>query len=81
MGVLDSLNTRLKLAPQVRNLLAVLINNDRIGAVHEVVEEYHRELQSRMGIHHAEVTSARELSEADKAKLLARVADLAKGAG
>jgi len=79
VAVLDSMNARLKLDPQVRNLLAVLINNDRISAVHEVVEEYYRELQTRMGIHHAVVTSARELSEADKAKLLVHVAKLAKG--
>ncbi len=67
------------LVPQVRNLLAVLIHNDRIRAVHEVVAEYHAELQRRLGIHQAEVTTARELGEADKAALLAHVAELAQG--
>jgi F-type H+-transporting ATPase subunit delta len=79
IAVLDRLKGRLGLAPQVRNLLAVLIHNDRIGAVHEVVAEYHKELQRRLGIHHAEVTTARELNEADKVALLAHVADLAQG--
>ena len=79
VAVLDQMKAKLKLAPQVRNLLAVLTDNDRIGAVHEVVEEYHKELQSRLGIHQAEVITARELNDADKSALLGHVADLAKG--
>jgi F-type H+-transporting ATPase subunit delta len=79
IAVLDGISAKLGLAPQVRNLLAVLIHNDRIGAVHEVVEEYHKELQRRLGVHQAEVTTARELSAEDKATLLAQVAELAQG--
>jgi F-type H+-transporting ATPase subunit delta len=79
VAVLDQMKARLKLAPQVRNLLAVLTDNDRIGAVHEIVAEYHKELQSRLGIHQAEVITARELNEADKNLLLTHVAELAKG--
>ncbi len=79
IAVLDGMKPKLGLAPQVRNLLAVLIHNDRIRAVHEVVAEYHAELQRRMGIHQAEVTTARELNEADKTALLAHVAELAQG--
>jgi F-type H+-transporting ATPase subunit delta len=79
IAVLDQMKAKLKLAPQVRNLLAVLTDNDRIGAVHEVVEEYHKELQSRLGIHQAEVITARELNDADKSSLLTHVAELAKG--
>ncbi len=79
IAVLDQMKAKLKLAPQVRNLLAVLTDHDRIGAVHEVVEEYHKELQARLGIHQAEVITARELNDADKNALLAHVTDLAKG--
>jgi F-type H+-transporting ATPase subunit delta len=63
----------------VRNFIAVLIEHDRISSVHEVVAEYHKELQVRLGVHHAEITSARELSAEDKASLLEHVAKLAKG--
>jgi F-type H+-transporting ATPase subunit delta len=70
---------KLGLAPQVRNLLAVLIQNDRIGAIHEVVIEYHKELQQRLGVHQVEVITARELSAADKDFLLKHVAELAHG--
>jgi F-type H+-transporting ATPase subunit delta len=79
IAVLDGMTSKLGLAPQVRNLLAVLIHNDRIHAVREVVAEYHKELQRRLGVHQAEVTTARELDDADKSALLAHVAELAQG--
>ncbi|WP_263353681.1 ATP synthase F1 subunit delta [Acidicapsa acidisoli] len=79
IAVLDGMKSKLGLAPQVRNLLAVLIDHDRIGAVHEVVAEYHAELQRRLGVHQAEVTTARELNAEDKAALLAHVAELTQG--
>ena len=79
IAVLDGMKAKLGLAPQVRNLLAVLIDHGRIGAVHEVVAEYRAELQRRLGIHQAEVTTARELSGADKDALLKHVAELAQG--
>jgi len=47
--------------------------------VREVVAEYHKELQRRLGVHQAEVTTARELDDADKSALLAHVAELAQG--
>ena len=79
VAVLDQMKGKLGLAPQVRNLLAVLTDHDRMGSVHEVVEEYHKELQSRLGVHQAEVITARELNDADKSSLLIHVAELAKG--
>ena len=79
IAVLDGMTSKLGLAPQVRNLLAVLIHNDRILGVREVVAEYHKELQRRLGVHQAEVTTARELDDADKSALLAHVAELAQG--
>jgi F-type H+-transporting ATPase subunit delta len=79
IAALDSMRAKLGLFAQVRNLLAVLIDHDRIGAVHDVVAEFHKELQERMGISQAEVITARELNAADKATLLNHVTALAKG--
>jgi F-type H+-transporting ATPase subunit delta len=79
IAVLDAMKTKLHLAPQVRNFLAVLIEHDRIGSVHEVVAEYHKELQQRLGVYQAEVITARKLNAEDKAALLEHVAELAKG--
>ena len=39
---LDTLNKKLKLIKELRNLLAVLISNDRIGDVDEVAAAYRR---------------------------------------
>jgi F-type H+-transporting ATPase subunit delta len=79
IAVLDQMKDKLRLAPQVRNLFAVLIDHGRIGAVHEVIAEYRKELQQRMGVHQAEVITARELNAEDKASLLNLVAELAQG--
>jgi F-type H+-transporting ATPase subunit delta len=79
IAVLDAMKGKLRLAPQVRNLLAVLIEHDRIGAIHKVVEEYEKELQQRLGVHQAEVTTARKLSADDKTALLEQISKLANG--
>lgn len=79
IAVLDAMKSKLRLAPHVRNFLAVLIDHDRIGSVHEIVAEYHKELQQKLGIHQAEVVTARPLSNEDKAELLKHVSELAKG--
>src|ERR1035438_7023099 len=41
VAILDKMNLKLGLQKELRNLLAVLINNDRIGHVHEVAAAYH----------------------------------------
>ena len=81
IAVLDKINAKLHLAPQVRNFVAVLIEHDRIAAIHEIVTEYRKELQTRLGIYQAEVTTARELNAADKALLLEQVGKLRELAG
>jgi F-type H+-transporting ATPase subunit delta len=77
VDILDKLNVKLGLQKQVRNLLAVLIKNDRIGQVREVVDAWRAELQQREGIRPVEIITARELSDADRAGLVAGVGKLA----
>jgi F-type H+-transporting ATPase subunit delta len=77
VAILDKLNARLGLQKELRNLLAVLINNDRIGQVHEVAAGYRAELQERLGIRQAEIVTARELSGEERDKLVAGVGELA----
>jgi len=77
VGILDKLNEKLGLQKELRNLLAVLITNDRIGAVHEVAEAYRRQLQERMGIRQAEIVTARELNEDERGALAAEIGKLA----
>jgi F-type H+-transporting ATPase subunit delta len=77
VAVLDMLNVKLGLQKELRNLLAVLINNDRIGQVREVVAAYRAEMQQRLGIRQVEIVTARELSAEDRAGLVAGAGKLA----
>ncbi len=77
VGILDKLNAKLGMQKELRNLLAVLINNDRIGHVHEVAAAYRAELQERLGIRQAEITTARELGADERKALLEGVGKLA----
>ncbi len=77
VAILDSLNAKLGMQRELRNLLAVLVNNDRIAHIHEVAEAYRAELQERLGIRQAEIVTARELGEQERQSLLAGVGRLA----
>ena len=57
--------------------IAVLINNDRIGTVHEVAVAWRAESQERLGIRQAEIVTARELDTKERAELVAGVGKLA----
>jgi F-type H+-transporting ATPase subunit delta len=77
IAILDKLNARMGLQKEMRNLLAVLIHNDRIGDVHEVATAWRAEMQERLGIRQAEIVTARELNSQERAQLVAGVGALA----
>ena len=77
VAILDKLNAKLGMQKELRNLLAVLINHDRIGSVREVAAAYRAELQRRMGIRQAEIVTARELSADERSQLVDSVGRLA----
>jgi F-type H+-transporting ATPase subunit delta len=77
VAILDKLNAKLKLQKELRNLIAVLIDNDRIGHVAEVAASYRQLLQEQQGIKPAEILTARELSPDERAELVAEVTKLA----
>src|SRR5271157_4288401 len=73
VAVLDKMNAKLGLQKELRNLLAVLIKNDRIGDVRDVAAAYRAEMQERQGIRPVEIVTARELGEKDRGALVAGV--------
>jgi F-type H+-transporting ATPase subunit delta len=77
VGILDKLNAKLGLLKELRNLLAVLINNGRIGQVREVVQAYRRLLQDQLGIRQVEIVTARDLSEQERSALAMDIGKLA----
>lgn len=77
IAILDTLNAKLGMQKELRNLLAVLITNDRIAHVAEVAAAYRRILQEQLGIRPAEIVTARELGKDERARLVAEVGKLA----
>ena len=76
VAVLDKLNVKMGLQRELRNLIAVMINHDRTGSVHEVANAWRAEMQERLGIRQAEIVTARDLSEGERAELVAGVIKL-----
>lgn len=69
LGLLDAVIQRTGGSKILRNFIAVLIDQRRIGNVGEILEQFKRELDRRMGIADARVSSARELTTAEKTSL------------
>lgn len=77
LAVLDKLNIRLQMSPQVRNLIAVLISNDRLSLFDDVLAEYRIERDRRQGVQEVEVTTARNLDDAERRELEGQVQGMA----
>src|ERR1700734_3692996 len=79
VAILDKLNAKLGMLKELRNLIAVLIDNDRIAHVADVAAGYRQLLQEPMGIRPAEIVPARKLTKDERDSLVAEVAKLAGG--
>ena len=75
-GLLDAIVERQGSLREVRNFLAVLIDHRRIQFLAAIVPQLERELNQRLGLVEAEITSARELSAAEKHLLEAEIEKL-----
>jgi F-type H+-transporting ATPase subunit delta len=62
---------------QVRNFVAVLLQNGRIHAVESITTDYRNEINRRLRISEAEITSVRELNPEEKSKIEAKASVLA----
>jgi len=77
LKVLDAVAGRIGIYPQVRNFLAVILEHDRLGDLHEILTEYGEIADAHAGAAEAVITSARSLNPEDRAQLEAQVAKLA----
>lgn len=71
--LLDALAVRLGWLRELRNFIAVLIDRRRINALPEIVRQFHAEMNQRLGLAEAEITSARPLPEDEKKQLEAQL--------
>jgi len=76
LKLLDSIIHHIGATKMLRNFLAVLIDNRRIGNISDLLEQFKQELDRRMGIAHAKVTSVRELSSAERKSLEKELAEI-----
>jgi F-type H+-transporting ATPase subunit delta len=74
--VLDVVAERDGISKQVRNLVAVLIDHRRVHFLEPIIAQLEKELDSRMGFAEAQITSARELGNAEKREFEAQVGKL-----
>jgi F-type H+-transporting ATPase subunit delta len=68
-NLLDAIIQRVGATKVLRNFLAVLVDHGRIGHIGDLLEQFKRELDRRLGIAEAKVSSVRELSSAEKKSL------------
>src|SRR5580704_1885223 len=74
--VLDVIAERDGISKQVRNLVAVLIDHRRVQFLDPIIAQLEKELDARLGFAEAEITSARQLGDAEKREFEAEVGKL-----
>jgi F-type H+-transporting ATPase subunit delta len=68
-AVLDAIVARSAISRPVRNFIAVLIDHERVALLEQIVQQFEQELDRRLGIVEAEITSARDLADEVKRAL------------
>ena len=68
-NLLDAIVQREGIDKQVRNLVAVLIDHRRVHFLPRIIEQLEKELDARLGFAEAQISSARELGDAEKRAL------------
>ena len=72
-SLLDAIVQREGIDRPVRNLVAVLIDHRRLPFLPRIVEQFAKEVDARMGFAEAEISSARELGDAERRTLEAQI--------
>lgn len=67
--VIEKIAEQMDLTPAVRNFVYILVDRRRTDMLREIRQAFDAELNARLGIAEAEVTSARELSAAEREQL------------
>jgi F-type H+-transporting ATPase subunit delta len=76
INLLDAIVRKSGGSAVMRNFLAVLVDHRRIGLIGEITREFRQQLDERMGIADAQVSSARPLNAAEKKTLETQLAGM-----
>lgn len=77
LKVLDALAARIKVFPQVRNFIAVILEHQRLAEFSEILTQYDEVVDRNAGAVEARVTSAHPMSHHDRAEMESQIAKLA----
>jgi len=67
--VIEEVAAKMDLVPAVRNFAYVIVNHRRTEMLREIQQAFETELNARLGVAEAEVTSARELNAAERERM------------
>lgn len=67
--LLDAITERLGSSRWVRNFVAVIIDHHRVAALGIIARQFETELNTRMGLAEAAVTSSRELNTSERSEM------------
>ena len=74
--VLDAIATRIGILRPVRNFIAVLMDHGRVALLGQIVTQFEQELDRRLNLAQAEITSARDLADDEKRVLERQIENL-----
>lgn len=74
--VLDVIAQRDAISKQARNLVAILIDHRRTHFLEPIIRQLEKELDARLGFAEADITSSRELANAEKSEFEQQVEKL-----
>ena len=72
-NLLDAITQRQGAARSVRNFVAVLIDHHRVGALEVIAQQFETELNTRLGLAEASITTSRQLSDAQRRAMEAEI--------
>ncbi len=76
-GILDAIVKRAGVSRIIRNFIAVLIDHERVRNLSQIARQFQTELNERLGLVDAEITSARELSATERKEMEKQIEQLA----
>jgi F-type H+-transporting ATPase subunit delta len=77
LKVVDAIAARIKMFPQVRNFIAVILEHHRLGELDEILTQYSELVDEHSGAVEARVISARPLNKEDRTLMEVQIAKLA----
>lgn len=75
-AVLDAIVHKIKLPKLLRNFMAVLIDHRRVAQLPEILREFEAEINDRLGLAEADITTARVLGASERKQLEKKIAEL-----